>query len=177
VNVPINIPAKSTVETVGSSKPKRRIKAAVASTSTGFTDSVEWTVTLAIMNVCMYNTAHTTSSYMFYFYLVMMNLVVGRTLLLRNARVPDSVLNAVQPQTDSTVRTTVLEREREELTSTPEKVPANGLSVIGTYARLKLKKFLDINGLKFCVFSYRQTFHSVLCVCVCVCVVFVVCWT
>lgn len=69
----------------------------------------------------------------------MMNLVVGRTLLLRNARVPDSVLNAVQPQVDSTVKTTVLEREREELTSTPEKIPANGLSVIGTYARLNFK--------------------------------------
>ena len=139
VNISKNIPAKSTVETVGSSKPKRRIKAAVASTSTGFTDSVEWTVTLTIMNVCMYNTAHTTSSYMFYFYLVTMNLVVGRTLFLRNARVPDSVLNAVQPQSDSTVKTAVLEREREELTSTPEKVPANGLSVIGTYARLNFQ--------------------------------------
>ena len=69
----------------------------------------------------------------------MMNLVVGRTLMLRNARVPDSVLNAVQPQADNTVKTTVLEREREELTSTPEKVPANGLTVIGTYARLNLQ--------------------------------------
>ena len=76
---------------------------------------------------------------MFYFYLVTMNLVVGRTLFLRNARVPDSVLNAVQPQSDSTVKTAVLEREREELTSTPEKVPANGLSVIGTYARLNFQ--------------------------------------
>ena len=69
----------------------------------------------------------------------MMNLVVGRTLLLRNARVPDSVLNAVQPQADSTVKSTVLEREREELTSIPEKIPANGLTVIGTYARLNFQ--------------------------------------
>ena len=132
----VNVTVKSTGgDTVGSSKPKRRIKAAVASTSTGYTDSIEWTVTLAIMNVCMYNTAHTTSSYMFYFYLLMMNIVVGRTLLLRNARVPDSVLNAVPASGDATVKTTL---EREELTTIPEKLPAPGDIVMGTYARTHL---------------------------------------
>ena len=64
------------------------------------------------------------------FYLIMMNIVVGRTLLLRNARVPDSVLNAAPIQGDSTVKTTVLERE--ELTVTPEKMSAN--IAIGTHA-------------------------------------------
>ena len=127
-------------DTAGSSKPKRRIKAAVASTSTGFTDSIEWTVTLAIMNVCMYNTAHTTSSHMFYFYVVMMNLVVGRTLLLRNARVPDCALNAVPNQGDNTGKITVLERE--EHTATPEKTLA--IIAVGTNA-------LSFPGIKDCL--------------------------
>ena len=133
----VNVPVKSTGDTVQSLKPKRRIKAAVASNSTGFTDTIEWTVTIAIMNVCMYNTVHTTSSYMFYFYLLMMNLVVGRTLVLRNARVPESVLNAAPTQGDITVKTTVLERE--EVTSTPEKAPMNGQIAIGTYALLVIR--------------------------------------
>ena len=85
----------------------------------------------------MYNTVHTTSSYMFYFYLLMMNLVVGRTLVLRNARVPESVLNAAPTQGDITVKTTVLERE--EVTSTPEKAPMNGQIAIGTYALLVIR--------------------------------------
>ena len=133
----VNVTVKTTGDTVQSSKPKRRIKAAVASNSTGFADTIEWTVTLAIMNVCMYNTVHTTSSYMFYFYLLMMNLVVGRTLVLRNARVPESVLNAAPTQGDITVKTTVLERE--EVTSTPEKAPMNGQIAIGTYALLVIR--------------------------------------
>ena len=65
----------------------------------------------------------------------MMNIVVGRTLLLRNARVPDSVLNAVPASGDATVKTTL---EREELTTIPEKLPAPGDIVMGTYARTHL---------------------------------------
>jgi hypothetical protein len=77
------------VDKNGKSK-KRSLKAAIKKKDSSFIDYLEWIITLIIMNFCYYMSNITTSYMMYLFYVFMGNLIVGRTLYVRNMRLPDA---------------------------------------------------------------------------------------
>ena len=83
--------------TVGNNlgKQKKRLKAATAAISFYYIDSLEWLITLIIMNFCYYMTYNSTSFSMIILYILIGNFVVARTLILRNLRIPDKHLNSI----------------------------------------------------------------------------------
>jgi hypothetical protein len=87
------------------SKQKKRIKASVAAVSFYYWDSLEWLMTLVIVNFCFYlSLQRNCSLFMFCCYVALGNFVIGRTLFLRSGRVPDSYLNS---QTEKEVESSV----------------------------------------------------------------------
>jgi hypothetical protein len=87
------------------SKQKKRIKASVAAVSFYYWDSLEWAMTLVIVNFCFYLSLQKNCSlFMFCCYVALGNFVIGRTLFLRSGRVPDSYLNS---QTEKEVESSV----------------------------------------------------------------------
>ena len=86
-------------------KQKKRLKAATAKKSSYYSDTLEWLITLMIMNYCYYMSINELTSYMMSFiYLIIANFVVARTLFLRNLRVPDSHINAIALETENNLK-------------------------------------------------------------------------
>jgi hypothetical protein len=82
------------VDNNGKSK-KKWLKAGAKKKSSFYIDCLEWFITLIIMNFC-YQMSNITTSYMMYlFYIFVGNFIVGRTLYVRNMRLPDSYVHPV----------------------------------------------------------------------------------
>lgn len=117
-------------------KQKKRIKAAVSNSTYYFWDAVEWTSTLVIMNFSFYMSVQpSTSFFMFCFYIAIGNIVVGRTLILRNERIPESAASILNEKDTGKEK---LKQSEKDVTGLSSSGVGVGVSVDSVSAQKKM---------------------------------------